>query len=392
MPEKYIGGGVILEPLQKEDWIFSGKNEIGGPILLQSGIWINHLPTDELQKKLFDTFGCVTFSAFKLIQILMIFKKFNKAVLRALKMIDENGKPNIAEHPTVVMSGTVPGRGNSLKNVAESIRKEGFTGEEVYPFPEGMGEREYYQSVPQNIQDQMLESLKYYEVKYEHVWNRDLGEALKYSPIQVIVDAGYRYDGNGVIMAKRNYNYNHAMVLVGKTTNHYLVYDSYKPFIKKFALNYKFGATKRYSVEELKGNSEKFLNRYEGRFVMGRHPGIYKIENGKKRPFAKWFDYLIYSGNKENFQKVDPIVLDMVPEGEVMNVKMSPYWPFVQAHYDMLKEMSAPDNMKRLDQILEREESTGESYTQHPKMSDEEVSAGGLWVAILNLLKKLIKF
>lgn len=401
--KKFMGGGVILTPQSPEDKIFGSENSIGGQIKLESGDYGPYLVSVELQKKKYlDNFGCLTYSGLNDGEVQLQYDivenkdELLKDTLDKLGCIDENGFPNFSDRFNVKMSGTIPYRGNSQRNVFTSFRHDGLVGEKYYPFPETMKLDEYYKEVPGDIVDRGKLFLEYFDVQYE--WLADfLGrvdhtEVSKYGPYQVIVDANYVYK-NGLIQPKSSYNYNHAMLrFAGKEGEYQLCWDHYNQVVKKFHWDYKFAVPARVSIKMKKGvaQAKTLVEKYDEQFVMGRHPGIYKIENGKKRPFAKWFDYLIFAGNKDNFSKVDADILDLVPEGRVMDVQDSPYWPFVKAHYDMLVQMSAPDNIKRLQQILD-EETTGEDHTQHPVFSDDEIErqGGGLLKAIINFIKKI---
>lgn len=91
----------------------------------------------------------------------------------------------------------------------------------------------------------------------------------------------------------------------------------------------------------------KFLNDYDGKNVKGTGPAIYYIQQGKKKVYPDWLSYLSYNGLSVGFQAVDNDVLSKVPDGDIMDITKSEYWPF-------LINLKSPENMNQLLEILHK--------------------------------------
>lgn len=146
---------------------------------------------------------------------------------------------NLSDRFLAKMSGVTP-NGNSQSKVLDSLRKlHGAVPEEVWPSNiDEFSWNEFYSSIPQDIVDSGYKFVEEYEVGYEAVWSTPnaLKAALQYSPLYV---AGYAWSfSNGFY---RSGSPNHAFTLVGYVDGVcWFAYDSYYPFIKKLAWDYKF--------------------------------------------------------------------------------------------------------------------------------------------------------
>jgi hypothetical protein len=115
-------------------------------------------------------------------------------------------------------------------------------------------------------------------------------EALKYSPLWT---SGFAwYPKNGLY---RNYGRaNHAFMIIGYVEgSHWLVFDSYSPFIKKLEWDYKFSGTKVIMLgkKSLAYNTEKIQN------LMNKgYTHILRAENNGE----------VYKLNKDGLTKVEP--------------------------------------------------------------------------------------
>lgn len=222
---------------------------INKPVLNTLADWRAFTPEFEKQIGTWeDTYGCVTFSALNCLEILfyMQYKFF----------------VNFSDRFTVKMSGTVPGRGNTFKRVADSIRNDGFLMEEDYPWDRKSNEQ-YYQEIPDyygSIQypystlkrrAQLLGES--YDIGYEWVgWNgvsrETLREALKYGPLQVTVFA-WLAPKKGVY-DYYNESVNHAVTLVAvNPDDSCVIFDSYDSSFKTLSPKFYIGAALLYSIK-----------------------------------------------------------------------------------------------------------------------------------------------
>ncbi len=212
------------EHSEEADYVFGGATKIRGEVLQENGQWDDFLPKMEVQKNdYFDTFSCVSMA--------------NNNVIETLHKRLYGEETNRSDRFTAKMSGTIPGRGNSLKAVAESQRNNGTVLEELYPFTDDMRASEYYKKVPQDIKNAGLQWKVATEYGYEWIprYNRikKTIEALKYSPLETAVDSNTNRTGSFV-------GYDHAVMIYGYENNKWKVFDSYLNRFKTYDWDYPF--------------------------------------------------------------------------------------------------------------------------------------------------------
>ena len=199
---------ILEEAKNPRDYILSAtapEVEALGIILNETGQWMEDIVEFEDQKNdIFDQYACVTHSGWNKVQCLCM-RKFRI-------------KLDKSKRYTAVKSGTIPGRGNSVTNVVESIRLDGAPDEIDYPTTvQGMSQAEYYQKIPATVIAKE-NFLKFWS--YKHAWVEGnspemLMAALKVSPIMVSVYGRYSYDGNGYIEQDRTGLVTHEVLIVG---------------------------------------------------------------------------------------------------------------------------------------------------------------------------------
>lgn len=254
----YLGGFIQDLPEQKaKNWIFGAKDR---PIINASGDYNKYLPNPELQAtKYFDPYSCVSESAESQVSIrlnlMMEEDPAVRTILDFLGCLDENGKCNFSGRFIAVGSGTVPGRGNSQYAVYEFIRKNGLVGEKHWPSNFNMDQEEYFAEFTPEVKALGLKFLEYFNFEYEDVGetNAELKEALKRSPLTVVV-GGTVYGMNLYRPQSPVVNYNHQVINFNQLRNYnyfneviptiHEIFDTYDPFIKKYAGNYPFAFAK----------------------------------------------------------------------------------------------------------------------------------------------------
>ena len=259
MPRKKVNYGLVDSLPDPKDYHFGSLEK---KVLEKNGDWTPFLPEFEKQVGTYqDTWACVTFSALNCLEI--IFKR------------RYNFEVNFSDRFTAKMSGTIPGKGNTLKRVADSIRNDGFLLEEDYYWDRKSKEK-YYQRIPDyygNIQyphtplkgraNIIRDS---YEVSYEWVgWNglsrEQLSEALIYGPLQVTVMA-WKAPKNGVY-DYTDQNINHAVTLLRVNKDGSLViFDSYDDSIKVLSKRFYIGHAMQFSLDIRSLNPVTFANLY----------------------------------------------------------------------------------------------------------------------------------
>lgn len=402
--------------LTEEDYWFGGNTKlVAGKERRRDRNWRGDAPTEEPQvKKRLDTYGCLNYSGQNVIEIDLIAQVRDgndglAKVLDFLKVRDENFKPDFSEDFNVLLSGTIPHVGNSQGNVSESYRRDGLIAGDKLVFTDEMTQEVYFNMdrITPELKTLGQKTKEYIKIGWERIpyvagrpyaKPEDLYEALGYFPMQVIVAPASNVR-NGIIMPLASYNYNHAQGLVKAVwKKSFTVVDSYQnsrgdieSFYKTYDWNYPFGWPLRYQPIMLKGVLDpiEFLAENEGKFVQGTSRAIYKIENGKKRPFAYWPDYVLFDGAKGVARPVSDEMLALIKDGPTMDPKESPNWKFVSEKYELIRQMSAPDNIKRLTQLVqEGQRAEGSIWTTTANVVlSPSIKTGGV-----SLLRGLIDF
>ena len=194
-----------------------------------------------------ETYNCTAFATNNAIEILAKRKYGNE--------------PNYSDRCLGILAGTYP-PGNDPHIVCEALRKNGVCFESELPFDEFIPTVDQYYSPSPLTKDLVKKAEKFlfdYDFKHEWVY-RDKGlpleekqarlmEALMYSPLNVSVMA-WR-EKKGLYTKKKGEADTHWTTLFGyEKGKHWLVFDSYKPYVKKLAWDYDFGYAKRLYIGE----------------------------------------------------------------------------------------------------------------------------------------------
>ena len=209
----------VKKPIIKEtDWKVGAESGIKYVQICDD--WTPYLPVYETQQtSLIATQACVTFSAYNCIETQL---KQQTGIER-----------NFSDRFTAKMSGTTA-IGNTLQNVIDSIRNDGWLYEEDYPFVENYGI--YYQEIPQELKDKAKQNLANADWQISYEWvninyclpNLDiLKTQLKQAPLQRVTSFN-----SGVCSAE------HATMLYKIDDNYIYYYDSYNGGIRQVPLDY----------------------------------------------------------------------------------------------------------------------------------------------------------
>ena len=236
--------GLVSKKINPQEWVLGANSPILPEIICEDGDWTKYIPVFEKQKYgSLETMSCVTQSALNVLEIL-VKKIYNIDI-------------NFSDRGLAKMSNTNKS-GNSLQNVAETIRKMGVLLEEDWAFNNNdvLTWDNYYRNIPNELIDKAFGFNKKYNFSHDWIYGMDMREALKYSPLQVTVNAWYKKDG----IYYNNVNYsNHAVVLVGYDGDCPLIFDSYEPSIKKLKSDYILGDyAKRFNINII-NNMEEYI-------------------------------------------------------------------------------------------------------------------------------------
>ena len=149
------------------------------------------------------------------------------------------------------MAGTSRTRGNSMRTVLESIRKNGVVPESAWE------QKNRWKIIPSSVIEQGKAWLKDWNFGYDGVWatKKMLDEALKYSPLYV---GGYAWYRRGMLYYSVG-NPNHCFTIIKSG----IAGDSYNPLIKHLADDFKLYYVKRIFIGEkpIKWN-QAMINNY----------------------------------------------------------------------------------------------------------------------------------
>lgn len=249
-------GGLVVELPQVDDHVLGAT----GPefaVLQENGQWHEFLPDPELQRNdNGDTFMCVTFSL----------NNAHEAVLKRLY----GEAPNFSDLCLGVASGTVRGRGNTKRAVADTKRLEGCCLEGEYPYLKTTTLDQAYAPLPDDVRKKAKRQLDFFQFAYKWVSDnsaQSLKQGLKYSPLQVDVLGSYKVGPKGyIVFDVNNPTYNHEVIVVGYEEGAcWHVFDSESQQLLKFDWWYPFGspmvhgASKTSKVEILKEKGKPAL-------------------------------------------------------------------------------------------------------------------------------------
>lgn len=286
---KYKNYGLIHEDPKPEDWIL-GASPLDNRIIFDDGKgWRKFAPDGEMQfNRKFDSYSCVSFASLKALNY------YFKVVY--------NIELDLSEMFTAVMSGTIPGRGNTVRNVLESIRKDGFVEEFFYPFTEATTKAQFFTPPPLTIKTRAKGKLQYWQINWEwvdsstDVSHETIKDALKYSPVIV---TGYAWTAQDGVYYDNNRQANHCFLVVDYDEQGRLIADDSYPtdwqyddnssrdeFYKTLDKNFRLWSAHKITVTPILKKNKTLLEKIKSMFKnISRdiHGGLWFIKGGKKQ-------------------------------------------------------------------------------------------------------------
>ncbi len=264
-PQPGQNTGLILKPQPPSQWKLGETGILDIPIN-PSGDWQAYLPTPERQgittvdgATIFDTYGCVSFSACNALETQMNYMIAHNLVpagsLQWLKdngYIDANNKVNFSDRFVAKLANTSP-KGNDIFTIWDTIRNKGLIPEADFPYPvEALKAAApanrwniYYQNPTSAMLAKAQEFRKHFNIQYDLVvypgepgTNETFREMLKFTPLQsttAVCDGWFTSQVIAACGAGTGHATMMSNVIVGL---YYNIFDTYIPFEKKFAHNY----------------------------------------------------------------------------------------------------------------------------------------------------------
>lgn len=236
--------GFIAPEIVPEDYMLGGYSKLPTEVLQENRDWSPWVQPDELQKKRdLETYNCTNYGTNNAVEILLA-RKYGVGV-------------NWSERFTGVNSGTTK-NGNTPKNAAETIRKQGMIEEGLLPFDDSITTWEEYYSpnpMPAHLKNKGKQWIKRYDFGYEYVFMPDesgkaekIYEALTYSPVCASVVAWIQGDGEFYVKDRGQPDTHWTVVCGCKKKEYFEIADSYPPFRKRVPWDYDFGFAMRYDI------------------------------------------------------------------------------------------------------------------------------------------------
>lgn len=196
-------GSLILEPRSEKDHILGAYDPKGmGKVVLEGGHWAPFAPAVEIQRVSDgDTYGCTCFS--------------DNNIDEFIHKCKYNEEIDISDMFVTVGSGTIRGRGNSMKAAPEFKRKNGLLFEAEYPYSRTMTLDEFYKTLTPDLFVKAKLKLDLYDTGYlftNGTGQQSLLDALQVSPLKVAIEGRYVFDAQGRLKNSGT-DYNHAVVV-----------------------------------------------------------------------------------------------------------------------------------------------------------------------------------
>lgn len=237
--------GYIKDVKTRDNYILGGLSSVPKLILNPSKQWDNFLPDREEQSiNGVETYNCTSFGTTSAIEMIMK-KAFSLSV-------------NYSDRASGINAGTYP-PGNSPHKVAETIRTRGLVLENDLPFKDIDNVDEYYQPspLPRELRDKAKLWTSQYDFLHEWVDEKDIKEALMYSPIGVAVHA-WVMNSKGQYYKPKGQEDNHWCVIYGfdDVLKCWKIFDSYDNTLKLYTYDSEIESAKRYYIRQRSPNEQ----------------------------------------------------------------------------------------------------------------------------------------
>ena len=272
----------------KYDWIAGSNSPIDRTVLLPDLKWKPYLSKQEIQFETefsYDTLFCATYSALKSIASMFnYYIRHNLMPAEDLAFLQDymvNGEINFNERFTGTL-GDTDQHGAYQYKIANAIKNFGLIPQDMFPMADN-----FYDNIDKKfITDEMFAKgrafMERFYINYE--WITDVRDALKYSPVQMIVKFMNYSSPNDIL--KPVGTFNHAVAGIYSVKEYNEIADTYWQEFKRYDPDYT-ASFMSFSLTFLLNNNInmdciKFLKENDLKFVQNSNSGQFgRIMQGK---------------------------------------------------------------------------------------------------------------
>jgi hypothetical protein len=274
--------GVILGK-QKTDWILGANSPLDLKVRT-NGNWKSYSSEHEIQiynvgyNDSYDTSLCTQYASTDVIEHIVNWDLENNKVPATIKnWLDQegylvNGRLEISERLGGANSDMTPS-GTYLFKAADAIRNLGIVPQSRLPLANNFNDNINPNLIPEEIYALGRKSKEYIMINWNWVDRSQVSEVLKDSPLLATVKFA---NGDGIL--KPNGIHNHAIMVAGEESDHYIIDDSYFEQYKKYDKDYvdnflQFSIT--YNITNM--NTNEFISKNDTRIIRNINTGAYAV-------------------------------------------------------------------------------------------------------------------
>lgn len=284
--KEQLNGGVLIGRDTK-DWVAGANSEIKPDVFVDDGNWKPYAVEHEIQwTGEYDTLFCVTYSALSAIASLMMYKiKNNLIPATSIKWLQDNGYfkngfINFNER-FIGTLGETTNVGAYQYKVANAIKNYGLIPQDMFPLASNFQDNIDPKFITQEMKDLGKEFLNLFQINYE--WVSNVKDALKYSPVQMVVRFA-NYEKPDDILAPSG-EYNHAVKGVFSTEQYNEIKDTYWQVYKKYRPD-KTASFMAFKITVKNMDNELFIKQNDLKWIRNQKTGSFgRILQGELKTF-----------------------------------------------------------------------------------------------------------
>lgn len=288
--------GVLLGQ-QKTDWILGANSPLDLKVRVKDKNWKPYTSQHEIQvynvgySDSYDTSLCTQYSATDVIEHIINWDLENNEVPLVIKdwLQKEgylvNGRLEISERLGGANSEMTPS-GTYLYKTANAIKNFGIVPQSKLPLATNFLDNINPLLIPQDVYTLGKKSKEYITINWNWVDKSQVSEVLKDSPLMATVKYA---DGEGILAPQGDHN--HAIMVAGEESDHYVIDDSYWRQYKKYTKSYNNQAiswiqkvsyvdnflqfTITYNINNM--NTDEFIKNNDKRIIRNINTGAYGV-------------------------------------------------------------------------------------------------------------------